>query len=48
MLSFLNDTSGDMVERGVIIAAIVTAAIAFWFSIGNKLAWKLATVEGQL
>jgi Flp pilus assembly pilin Flp len=48
MLQFLLDRQGDMVERGLIIAAIVAVAIAVWMSIGNKLADKLRGVEGQL
>ena len=45
---FLTGTEGDMVERGLILAAIVVVAVALWFSIGNKLAARLRTVNGSL
>ncbi len=45
--SFLLDQSGDMVERGLIMAAIVVAAIALWVAIGQKLAGKLGVVESS-
>lgn len=44
---FLLETDGDMVERGLILAAIVVAAVALWFSIGTKLAARLGTVNGS-
>ena len=47
MQTFLLDNSGDMVERGLIMAAIVVAAIALWVSIGQKLAGKLGIVESS-
>jgi len=45
---FLLGEEGDMVERGLILAAIVVVAVAIWFSIGNKLAARLQTVNGAL
>ena len=44
---FLLETDGDMVERGLILAAIVVAAVTLWFSIGTKLAARLGTVNGS-
>lgn len=46
--AFLADNRGDMVERGLILAAIVVAAIAFWFSIGQKLSQKLQSVDQSI
>lgn len=43
--SWMQDDEGDMVERGLILAAIVVAAVFTWFSIGTGLADNLATVE---
>jgi hypothetical protein len=48
MREFLFGTEGDMVERGLILAAIVVAAVVFWFSIGNKLAGNLANVNSVI
>ena len=45
MKEFLLDERGDMVERGLIMAAIVVAAIYLWVSIGQKLAVKLGVVD---
>jgi Flp pilus assembly pilin Flp len=45
---FLFDESGDMVERGLIMAAIVVAAVAIWISIGSKLAGKLGQVDAVI
>ena len=45
MKEFLFGTRGDMVECGVIMAAIVVAAIFLWVSIGQKLAVKLGIVD---
>jgi len=45
MKEFLFGTQGDMVERGVIMAAIVVAAVFLWVSIGQKLAVKLGIVD---
>ena len=47
-LDFLTETDGDMVERGLILAAIVVVAVALWFSIGTKLAARLKTVNGSI
>lgn len=43
---FLLEESGDMVERGLIMAAIVV--VALWFGIGNQLADRLTTVQKAL
>ena len=45
MREFLLDNRGDMVERGLIMAAIVVAAVFLWVSIGQKLAVKLGIVD---
>ncbi len=45
MKEFLFGTAGDMVERGLIMAAIVVAAVFLWVSIGQKLAVKLGIVD---
>lgn len=42
---FLTGTEGDMVERGLILAAIVVVAVTLWFTIGNKLAERLQSVN---
>lgn len=41
---FLLDEAADMVERGLILAAIVVAAVTLWNTLGSKLATKLSTV----
>ncbi len=46
MKEFLFDNRADMVERGLIMAAIVVAAVFLWVSIGQKLAVKLGVVDG--
>jgi hypothetical protein len=48
MKEFLLDNHGDMVERGLIMAAIVVAAIFLWVSIGQKLAVKLGIVDAAV
>lgn len=48
MKQFLLDEQGDMVERGLIMAAIVVAAIALWIGIGQKLAVKLGIVNAAV
>jgi uncharacterized membrane protein len=45
MKEFLLDDHADMVERGLIMAAIVVAAVFLWVSIGQKLAVKLGIVD---
>jgi Flp pilus assembly pilin Flp len=45
---FLLDDRGDMVERGLIMAAIVVAAVFLWVSIGQKLAAKLNIVDASI
>jgi len=45
---FIFGTRGDMVERGLIMAAIVVAAVAIWFTIGQKLAVKLGVVDAAI
>ena len=39
---------GDMVERGMIIVAIVAVTLALWFTIGNRIAAALSNVASQL
>ena len=48
MAEYLLGTEGDMVERGLILAAIVVAGVTFWFSIGQKLAAKLQVVDNVI
>jgi hypothetical protein len=48
MREFLLDDRGDMVERGLIMAAIVVAAVFLWVSIGQKLAAKLNVVDASI
>ncbi len=45
MTDYLLGTEGDMVERGLILAAIVVAGVTLWYSIGHKLAGKLQVVD---
>jgi len=47
MQAYLTGTEGDMVERGLILVAIVVAAVALWFALGAKLAEKLGEVVGS-
>lgn len=44
MREFVLGREGDMVERGLILVAIIVACIALWFTLGNKLAKNLQTV----
>ena len=44
---FLTDDRGDMVERGLILVAIVVAAVAIWYTLGDKLATNLSQVVGS-
>ena len=46
-IRFLTDERGDMVERGLILVAIVVAAVGLWYSLGAKLATKLGEVVGS-
>ncbi len=48
MKEFLLDDHADMVERGLIMAAIVVAAVFLWVSIGQKLAVKLGVVNNAI
>jgi len=48
MKEFLFGTRGDMVERGLLMAAIVVAAVALWITIGQKLAVKLGVVNAAI
>ena len=48
MKDFFFGTEGDIVERGLILAAIVVAAVALWFRLGTKMAGKLQLVEGTI
>ncbi len=47
MRQWLLGTDADMVERGLILAAIVVAAVALWVVLGQRLADKLTTVVGS-
>jgi Flp pilus assembly pilin Flp len=44
MRQWLLGTEADMVERGLILAAIVVAAVALWVVLGQRLASKLGEV----
>jgi hypothetical protein len=46
--TFIMGTRGDMVERGLVMAAIVVAAVALWFTLGQKIAAKLTTVNSAI
>jgi len=48
MKEFLLDDRGDMVERGLIMAAIVVAAVALWIAIGQRLATRLGIVNSAI
>lgn len=48
MKEFLLDDRGDMVERGLLMAAIVVAAVALWITIGQKLATRLGIVNSAI
>ena len=48
MCEFIFGREGDMVERGMIIAAIVVVCVALWFTIGSKLAARLSQAAGAL
>ena len=41
-------TEADMVERGVLLAAIVVAAVALWIASGQKLATRLGIVNSAI
>jgi Flp pilus assembly pilin Flp len=47
-LQFLREDEADMVERGLILAAIVVAAVALWNTLGTRLAARLNTVVGAV
>ena len=47
LIRYLLDDSGDMVERGLILVAIVVAAVGLWYTLGNKIASNLGTVVGS-
>lgn len=44
---FLLNEDGDMVERGLILVAIVVAAVGLWYALGEKLATNLTQVVGS-
>ncbi len=44
---FLADERGDMVERGLILVAIIVAAVALWYTLGDRLAANLSQVVGS-
>ena len=44
---FLTDENADMVERGLLLVAIVVAAVGLWYALGAKLAAKLGEVVGS-
>jgi hypothetical protein len=48
MKEFVFGARGDMVERGLIMAAIVVVAVALWLSIGQRLATKLSIVDAAV
>ena len=45
---YLLDRQGDMVERGMIIVAIVAVTLVIWFTIGDRIAAALSNVASQL
>ena len=44
---YLLGAEGDMVERGLILVAIVVAGVALWYALGAKLAEKVGEVVGS-
>ena len=44
---FLSDERADMVERGLILVAIIVAAVGLWYALGEKLATNLSQVVGS-
>lgn len=47
MQRYLLGTEGDMVERGLLMVAIIVAAVGLWYALGAKLAAKLGEVVGS-
>jgi len=45
---FLLDEQGDMIERGLIAAAIALVGVSLWFALGNKLAGVVAKVTDAI
>lgn len=48
MLSFLLGTEADMVERGLILAAIVATAMAAWTTLGDNIKTKIKEIGTQI
>lgn len=45
---FLLDEQGDMIERGLIAAAIALVGVTVWFALGHKLAGVVTAVENAI
>ncbi len=48
MYDFLFDTRGDMVERGLILAAIVATAMTAWTTLGTNIQTKITAIATQI
>ncbi len=48
MRDFLFGTEADMVERGLILAAIVATAMTAWTTLGNNIKTKLTAIAKQI
>ena len=48
MKQFLFGTEADMVERGLILAAIVATAMAAWTTLGNNIKDKIETIGNAI
>lgn len=45
-IRFVTDQHGDMIERGLILFAIVVSAIDLWYALGAQVASKLIDIGG--
>lgn len=45
---FLFGTKADMVERGLILAAIVATAMAAWTTLGGNIKTKIEAISTQI
>ncbi|MCE2467273.1 MAG: hypothetical protein J4G06_04550 [Caldilineaceae bacterium] len=45
---FLFGTEADMVERGLILAAIVATAMAAWTTLGGNIKTKIEAISTQI
>lgn len=45
---FLRSTEADMVERGLILAAIVATAMAAWTTLGTNIAARITAIAAAI